>query len=251
MRGNPMKAVTVFTSAGQCPFIEEHAEVNRDRGILVLADGFGGPVAGADAARSACTSVRQFLEKEAGDEEATLPFVLRGYYSLAGNVLFNALVHANRSVRKLNVSRNVHEKGGASVAAGYLDGNLLALASVGACQAWLFRGGRSGRLLTPRDYSWLRDPLTEDPEPQYRAPLAALGMHEDLEPEIVECQVRPGDWLLIHSGGLGGAARGKLLELHQDAADEPGVAERARRVLEDTQNRGEFQSNCSALLALF
>jgi len=167
--------------------------------ILVLADGFGGPVAGAGAADRACSAVHQFLVHEAGDLEATLPFVMRSYFSLAGNVLFNAIVHANRLILGSNVGKSVHEKGGASVAAAFLDGEVLSIASVGACSAWFLREERMTPVLIPRTWGRLLDPSQGGSSPEARLPLMALGISEDLEPEVVEVRVQPGDRLWLGS----------------------------------------------------
>src|SRR3954465_8571806 len=129
-----IRSVTVFQSTGTRPFQEDQVIAQRERGIFIVAAGFGGPVAGLAAAKTACEEVRNFLFKEAGDRDATLPFVLRRKFSLAGNVLFNALIHPNRKIANPNRKKNVNERGGASVVAGFLDGNLLALANVGACE---------------------------------------------------------------------------------------------------------------------
>ena len=186
---------------GNRPAQEDAQLVDRNRGIFVVADGFGGPKPGADAARVACQSVKEFLEREAGDEEATMPFFLRSYYSLAGNVLFNALIHANRQVLLLNKNRGINERGGASVISGYLDGELLALANVGACSAVLFRGGQRTELVTPRTYQRLKNPFPGQAA-SVRIPLMALGITGDLEPEIYETRVAQGDWLLFHTADL-------------------------------------------------
>jgi protein phosphatase len=245
-----IRSVTVFQSNGQRPFQEDHIIAQRDRGIFVVADGFGGPVAGTESARAACEEVRNFLFKEAGDRDATLPFVLRSYFSLAGNVLFNALIHANRKMVGPNKKKGANERGGASVLAGYMDGNLLALANVGACGAWLFRGGRSAELVLPRTYARLRDPHGAEDDTQYRAPLIALGMGDDLEPEIFEYRMRPGDWLLLQTDGIPRGARERLLKLHQETpADSPeeDLTEDVRRILEDC----DYAENASAALVVF
>ena len=173
-----------------------------EHGILMVADGFGGPQAGPLAARTACEAVAGFLVKEAGDLDATLPFVIRAHFSLAGNVLFNALVHANRKVQQENRERNVHEKGGASVVAGFVDGDLLSLASVGHCSAWLLRAGKSAALVSPRSYARLLDPMTSAVPPGLDAPMTALGTSNDVEPEIFEYRLQAGDWLILHSDGF-------------------------------------------------
>lgn len=248
-----IRSVTVFQSNGNRPFQEDHVLASRDRGIFVVADGFGGPLAGALAAKTACEEVRGYLFKEAGDLDATMPFVLRSYFSLAGNVLFNALIHANRKVSGPNKKKNVNERGGASVLAGYLDGNLLAIANVGACEAWLFRAGRQAELVLPRSYARLRNPTAEpsaDGDNDLKAPLIAVGVSDDLEPEIFEYQIQPGDWLLLHTDGLGVDVRERLLALHQEApreAPEEVVAEDVQRILSESA----FADNASIALVVF
>ena len=108
-----VQAMLSFESEGMRSHQEDHLLADSERGIFIVADGFGGKIPGARASQSACEEVKGFLFKEAGDLDATLPFVLRSYFSLAGNVLFNALVHANRKVTRANLGKSAHEKGGA------------------------------------------------------------------------------------------------------------------------------------------
>lgn len=247
LRRHPIRAMTVFMNQGARPGQEDFALASQERGIFVVADGFGGPVAGAEAARSACEAVRSFLEKEAGDREATLPFVIRSYFSLAGNVLFNALIHSNRKVNLLNKGKNVHEKGGASVIAGFIDEDLLAIANVGACSAWMFRNGKGAELVVPRSYARLCDPYSPDPAETLRAPLMAMGMAEDLEPEIFEYRIRNGDWLLMHTDGLGSDVREKVLEIHRSGKRASEAVQEAVSAL-----RGyDYPDNVAAALVVF
>jgi serine/threonine protein phosphatase PrpC len=141
-----------FLNIGQRPIQEDAVLANQEKGIFVVADGFGGGSSGTLAAKTACAEIEKFLFKEAGDLEATLPFVLRSYFSLAGNVLFNALIHANRKIFELNKGKSIHEKGGASAIAAFLDGDLLAIANVGSCSASVVRDGKTQELVTPRSY---------------------------------------------------------------------------------------------------
>lgn len=196
-----LRSMTLFSTKGDAGIQEDFVLARRERGLFVVADGFGGE-SGARAAKTACESVLGFLEKEAGDLDATLPFVLRRYYSLAGNVLFNALIHANRKVTKDNKGKSANGKGGASVLAAYLDEDLFALANVGGCSAWLLRDGKITELVVPRTYARLVDPFCADPHVDFAVPLMAMGMTDDLEPEIVEFRVRNGDWLLLQTDGI-------------------------------------------------
>jgi PPM family protein phosphatase len=217
-----VKAGYTFLNPGGRSVQEDFVLSNREKGIFVVADGFGGAQPGALASKTASEEVQRFLFKEAGDLDATLPFVLRSYFSLAGNVLFNALIHANRKVMALNKGKNVHEKGGSSVVAAFLDGDLLALANVGVCSASVIRDGRARELVTPRSYGRLVDPFGKKEEgPQIDAPLMALGISEDLEPEIFEYRVRPGDWIILHTDGLTSDFMSELANLNRGSL--PGV----------------------------
>ncbi len=212
-----IRAVSSYSSAGLREAQEDFTWFSAERGIFALADGFGGPESGLQAAKSACHSVQRFLEKEAGDLEATLPFILRRDFSLAGNVLFNALIIANREVLALNQNKSIHEKGGASLLAGLLDGNLFALANIGCCNSWLFRSGKEVELVVPRSYARLVDPFSksDSSSPFFQTPLSSLGMDEFLEPEITEFRVRSGDWLLLQTDGLKSDVRRLVLEIQQ------------------------------------
>lgn len=210
---NKIQSFQLFSTQGSSAAQEDFVLGRQERGLFVVADGFGGASAGYQAAKAACEAVLSFLQKEAGDLEATLPFVLRSYYSLAGNVLFNSLIHANERVNSLNQKKtSANEKGGASVVAGFFDEGLFALANVGCCSAWMIREQRLQELVTPRSYARLRDPFVVDPGPDDAIPLMAMGTAIDLEPEIVEFQVRPGDLVLLQTDGVRDATRELLLE---------------------------------------
>jgi serine/threonine protein phosphatase PrpC len=212
-----LRSMTLFSTQGDSQIQEDFVLAKKDRGLFVVADGFGGLDGGAMASRTACESVLGFLEKQAGDLEATLPFVLRKYYSLAGNVLFNALIHANRQVISNNKGKNANRKGGASVLAAFLDEGLFALANIGGCSAWLIRDGRIVEVVTPRTYARLVDPFTADPAPDLAIPMTAVGITEDLEPEIIEFRIRSGDWFLLQTDGVRAGIREELQRLQLEA----------------------------------
>jgi serine/threonine protein phosphatase PrpC len=244
---------------GSRPAQEDSLWWDERRGIFLVADGFGGPGPGTAASKLVCESLKNFLIKEAGDLEATLPFVLRNYFSLAGNVIFNALIHANRNLMTQNQGKSANSKGGASALAGILDGDLLALANVGAGSAWLFRDGEGVELVTPRTYGRLRDPMRLEEAPFASAPMMALGMGADLEPEIVECRLRPGDWILFQSHGVSHALREELLRIQVELREKESASQSDAPTEERSESPGQIlarflgeahavQDNASALL---
>ena len=197
----PIRWIEGFQRQGRAPVQEDYFEVNPERGIFLLADGFGGR-AGKQVAELAVKSVRQFLEQEAGDLDATLPFELRPYYSLAGNVLFNAVSFANQKILRLNQGKAWLESGGASLIAGYLEGRLLALANVGACSLSLCRNGKHKEIISPRSLGRQVNPFDDDAsDPSSAVPLMSFGTAKQLEPEITEIEIRPGDQCLFQSSG--------------------------------------------------
>ncbi|MGZ3688010.1 MAG: PP2C family protein-serine/threonine phosphatase [Bdellovibrionota bacterium] len=244
-----VRAASQFTSTGPRPVQEDFTLSDREKGIFVIADGFGGPGPGLTAAKTACESVRAFLFKEAGDLEATLPFVLRNYFSLAGNVLFNALIHANRRVTALNRGKTANDRGGASVLAGFIDGDLLALANVGVCTAFLLRDGKATELVSPRSYAKLVDPLEQSASGELDAPLIALGTSEDLEPEIFEYRLKPGDWVILKTDGVPESAVDQLRAI-QGVSASVDAESSVRAAIASCQD-GPFSENATLSLLIF
>ncbi len=174
-----------------------------EQGLFVVADGFGGKVPGKKAADLACESVARFLEKEARDRDATLPFVLKPYYSLAGNVLLNAIVYANQRIRSEFKSVKSNGRGGASVCAGFLDGHVFAFASFGSCSVEVIRDGTRKEIVTPRSYSRLMDPTgASDLKIGFQFPIVALGLLDEIEPEVFEMRIEKGDWVILRTDGV-------------------------------------------------
>lgn len=180
-------------------FPRDHAVLaDLERGIGIVADGFGG---GRDSvAKMTVTEMMAFLKRGSGDQEVTLPFEYRTYCSLAGNVLCNSFVVANRKLRSIYGATPPQGKGGASAGAIFLDGDRLVLARVGAVSAWVEIDGIWTRLLAPDTWGEIDHPAAADPSPQ--VPLSALGLQKFVEPLVVEWRVRPGAKIALCVGDL-------------------------------------------------
>jgi serine/threonine protein phosphatase PrpC len=237
-----------FQSLGRAPIQEDVITCTPEKGVFIIADGFGGGKAGAQAAQKACDSAKEFLEKEGGDRDATMPFVLRKYYSLNSNILFNAVLYANQEVLRLNEGKKPQVRGGCALLAGYLDGNFLSLANVGNCSAWLFRNGQVKALVQPRSYGRLQDPFLREAESSWDVPLMALGMSRDLEPEIVEVKIDSSDAILWQTDGIKTNFHKEIMTLQSKGA----LSEESFKDLQKNWKKiGELAANASLLISIF
>ncbi len=207
-----LKFAEGFQVQGQALTQEDYFELNPERGIFIIADGFGG-AAGKRASEIAVKSVREFLHQEAGDLDATLPFELRPYYSLAGNVLFNAISFANQKILQMNQGRAPLESGGASLSAGYLEGRLLALANVGSNRVHLKRGNQVKEVVSPKSLLRQVNPIDDEGEGD-EIPLMSFGTAKSLEPEITEIELREGDQVFFQTSGVKNTLRTQLFALN-------------------------------------
>ncbi len=206
----PVRWIEGLQFQGAAPLQEDQFEVNPERGIFILSDGFGGS-AGKKAAEVVTSSVKRFLEMEAGDLDATMPFELRPYFSLAGNILFNAVAFANQKLMREFNQVPMMDRGGASMIAGYLEGRLLALANVGACRVHLCRDGMIKEIISPKTLERQVNPFQE--ESDSAVPLMSFGTARQLEPEITEIELRPGDRICFGTSGFRQSIRDQLLAL--------------------------------------
>jgi len=196
-----------------------------EKGVFAIADGLGAGGGGQHAARIGCEASSAFLVRNSGDSDATLPFILRRYFTLEANMVFNALIHANRELGNHNRKLDISRRGGASVMTALVDRGYVALGSAGLCSARLYQGEGAPVLLNrPRSYRNLVHPGLE--HSGYREaqsalgdiPMMALGFHEDFEPEILEFKVRQGDWLVLHTDGVSVETEKVILRARKEAA---------------------------------
>src|SRR5262249_26315364 len=103
--------------------------------------------------------------------------------------------------------------GGASLIAGYLEGRLLAVANVGTCNLHLNRQGKTKEILVPRSLAKQVNPFADELAQGAGVPLMSLGTARQLEPEIVEIEIREGDQLCFQSAPVQVSLRDQLFQL--------------------------------------
>lgn len=179
--------------------------------LLVVADGMGGHVGGATASRICVETLGAALGELDGGPDECLRRGLR---------LANA-----RILEVAAVQRELTGMGTTGIALLFGAAGRAWLGWVGDSRAYRLRAG----MLEPlsRDHSlvaeWVRAgillPEEAEQHPRRNELLRALGVAPDVEPEIVELELRPGDRFLLCTDGLSAVV--PLAEIAEVVAHEP------------------------------
>jgi protein phosphatase len=170
-------------------------------GLYVVCDGMGGAAGGEIASHLACETflaiARQELENLRKDsDECTRCSLTR------------AVAAANRAVLA-HAAMNPALRGmGSTLIAARLNGNHLTLINVGDSRAYLVRSGVATQLTD--DHSWVAEQVrlgTMTESQAERSSLKsvitrAIGVDTDVQPDLFETTLTPGDTLLLTSDGL-------------------------------------------------
>lgn len=186
---------------------EDSLCAREDLGLFLVADGMGGHVGGEIASRLVVEEVERFVAGTVpGHGGADMP--QQATAAGAGERLHAALIEANRSLAG-KVARDASLNGMATTAVALLvDGEAVALAHVGDSRAYRYRLERLDRLT--RDHSWVEEQIGAGlltPDAALRHPwrhvvTRAIAGTTDIEVEVAELRLEPGDRLLLCSDGL-------------------------------------------------
>jgi len=193
---------------------EDSFAISDDRTLLIVADGMGGHAAGEVASRLAVESIERHISGSDPRKEPTVPASFRspsldeaGLPAPARRVL-NAIRLANqeivRSVRKDSSMRGM----GTTVVIAYIHGTRAFIGSVGDSRAYLVRDRHLQQLTS--DHTLVNEQVRAGAlssqearrHPARNILTRAVGSQEDVEPDLVEQDLRAGDLLLLCSDGL-------------------------------------------------
>jgi protein phosphatase len=231
---------------------EDNVLVDAQSGLYAVCDGMGGHNAGEVASKMAIETIAAFIQKSAGDEkDITWPYGLETELSFEGNRLKTAIRLANKRVFKAADNREDYTGMGTTVVAALANENVLTVGSAGDSRCYLVRGGTLTQLT--RDDSWVSAAWAEGiltPEEIERHPLKnvitkAVGAKDNIDIEIVEHRLEPGDVAVLCSDGLHGM-------IHDDQIlallDAPASLEEAAQGLIDAANEAGGKDNVSVVL---
>jgi PPM family protein phosphatase len=220
---------------------EDCFEIDSRHRLFLVADGMGGHRYGEVASRVAVQAIREFV---AASEESdqTWPFALDTRLRRHSNLLKNAVrVAHDKVLSAIRKDRRLYGMG-TTVVGFYLDGDVGAVAHVGDSRAYRLRDGAL-ELLT-QDHTWVNEQvvagfLSEDQariHPLKNVVTRALGGEREVEVDLLEVAVRPGDLYLLCSDGLTTMLGDE--EIAREAAAGGGAREVCERLVGRANSRG-------------
>lgn len=174
---------------------------DNDTALLVVCDGMGGANAGNVASRFAAQS---FVEYARGMLNRELDAAKRQA------LLTHALVQANDTVFSLAGRQPEFRGMGTTLVAALIQGDQVTVLNVGDSRAYLFDGTRLHQLT--EDHSYVEEMrrqgrITEADartHPQKNLITRAVGVEPDVDGDLFEARLAPGEMLLLCSDGLTG-----------------------------------------------
>ncbi len=176
--------------------------------LYAVCDGMGGHNAGEVASRMAIETLAAFIEKSHQEKEITWPYGLDVNLSYDGNRLKTAIKLANKKVFRAADNREDYTGMGTTLVAALVTGDVMTVGSAGDSRCYLLREGQLLQLT--RDDSWVSAALGEgilNSEEIERHPLRnvitkAVGAKDNIELDVIEHKLVPGDVALLCSDGL-------------------------------------------------
>ncbi len=198
---------------------EDDYDVDLRNQLFFLMDGFGGAGVGDKAVGMVKSQLKNFYTKIALDPESTLPFFFSPRYLIEGNALINSLKSAHQTLKNENAEKDMSSRGGVSLVAVAASESLLTLVSVGNCASYLYRQGHL-ELLT---YPDCLKPLSDDYQRSfYLHPLSALGLFDEIEPQVRELRLQNDDQVILLSDGVYGRLKEEEIKFVLEKKTEKG-----------------------------
>ena len=219
--------------------------VDAERGVFAVADGMGGHAAGEVASHIAIEALADASENE-GFASAEMTA------EEAGHKLQEAFIEGNRRICQSVTTRGEWRGMGTTIVAMVNLGDRAVIGHVGDSRAYLLRDDRLVRLTN--DHSWVSEQvrlglLTEeeaDRHPMRNIITRALGNREDLDVDVAEQSVVPGDVFLLCSDGLNTMLTDD--EIRQILSGHASEPEEACRALVDAANARGGEDNVTVVV---
>jgi len=189
---------------------EDAFRIVEAQNLFILSDGMGGEAHGEVASAMAVDTIAKYCAEpsEAKDEGVTLHGSALESWGPQTKKLQNAVFQANFAIYQ-SAQEHPEQRGmGATLTAGWVNGNKLSLAHVGDSRAYLLRTGSLQQLSS--DHSLVAEqvrrgiltPQQAEESDMQSVLLRALGAHPEVDVDVEEIDLIPRDVLLFCSDGL-------------------------------------------------
>jgi protein phosphatase len=210
----------------------------------------GGHNAGEVASQLAVEAIHKFIADSANGSDITWPFGIEVANSTDVNRLTTAVRLANRKVYAEGSRRAELSGMGTTVVAALVNGDRVAMASVGDSRIYRLRDGRLEQMT--KDDTWLASVLgakeaeAADPAHPLRHVLTSVvGSRDDVKPGARDEQLVSGDTFVLCSDGVHGRLdSASITEVLKGASTAP---DRATRLVDEALTRGSTD-NATALV---
>jgi serine/threonine protein phosphatase PrpC len=215
--------------------------------IFVVCDGMGGQAAGETASATAVKEVVLHFSQQTNPGSSTPG-------SSTEERLNRAIIYANAQVHRM-AQENVELRGmGTTLVSACIDGRRIVIGHVGDSRAYFLRAGVCAQLTN--DHSFVAEQIRRgsmNAEEASASPLQslitrAIGIAEQVEPEIVAGTVEHGDILLLTTDGLTRYADSKAIA--QIILGSPSLSEACQALIDTAKHQGAVD-NVTCLLVQF
>jgi len=213
--------------------------------LFILSDGMGGEAHGEVASAMAVETVGEYCSQaEPAGEDAgvTVHGGAMDNWSPQTKQLQNAVFQANFKIHQSAQEHQEQRGMGATLTAGWINGNKLSLAHVGDSRAYLLRAGGLQQLTN--DHSLVAEqvrrgiltPQQAEESEMQSVLLRALGANPEVDVEMDEVDLMPRDVLLFCSDGLTRMVTEPEIAGKLQAEPDPGSA--AQKLVDLANERG-------------
>jgi serine/threonine protein phosphatase PrpC len=237
-----------MSDVGRCRKVNQDMFLLDDAlGLYAIADGMGGHAAGEVASDLAITALAHSLRGREEERSSWTP-------AEAGDLLRQALNDGNRKICESVLSRAEWRGMGTTMVALVLADERAIIAHVGDSRAYLLRNGELRQLTS--DHSWVNEQvklglLTREQaqrHPMRNIVTRALGNQPEVEVDLSEESIRPGDIFTLCSDGLSGMLDDA--EIHEILQEHGAVPQAACRELVDRANARGGEDNITVIVML-
>lgn len=181
--------------------------IDDDLQLFVVADGMGGHQAGEVASQMVVETIRDYIKRFKQDDNAEELEKPDKALSKYANRLISSIHLSNKAVYQTAQSKATYRGMGSTVSAIYFTDDTMIASNVGDSPIYLIRGDTIELLSVT--HTVLAEQLAIDPEAGKRfgrefshVLTRAMGVEENVRPDICEVQCFRGDTLVISSDGL-------------------------------------------------